>query len=231
LSSVSESWLRQCEALQRALGHRFGDPSLLRLALTHRSAQGNHNERIEFLGDGLLNFVIAEALFECFPAADEGTLSRMRASLVKGETLAAIARELDLGSCIILGQGERLSGGRHRDSILADAVEALLGAIYLDAGIAVASASIRCLWRQRLSDITPDLAKDAKTRLQEWLQGRGLPLPVYEVIAGDPDGAVPFQVRCRIQGGTGTYQASGSSRRRAEQAAALIALRDLETHD
>jgi ribonuclease III len=231
LSSVSESWLRQCEALQRALGHCFNDTALLRLALTHRSAHSNHNERIEFLGDGLLNFVIAEALFERFPAVDEGTLSRMRASLVKGETLAEIARELDLGDCVILGQGERQSGGRHRDSILADAVEALLGAIYLDAGIAVASASIRHLWQQRLRTITPDLAKDAKTRLQEWLQGRGLPLPVYELISGDPDGVTPFQVRCRIQGGAGAYQASGGSRRRAEQAAALIALTDLETHD
>lgn len=231
LSSVSESWSRHCEALQRALGHRFGDESLLRLALTHRSAQSNHNERVEFLGDGLLNFVIAEALFERFPKVDEGTLSRMRASLVKGDTLAEVARELDLSSCVILGQGERLSGGRHRDSILADAVEALLGAIYLDAGITVASASIRRLWERRLSEITPDLAKDAKTRLQEWLQGRGLPLPIYELISGDPDGAIPFQVRCRIQGGAGTYQASGSSRRRAEQAAALIALKELEAHD
>lgn len=226
-----EAWSRQSEALQRALGHHFSDHGLLRLALTHRSAHSSHNERVEFLGDGLLNFVIAESLFERFPAADEGTLSRMRASLVKGDTLAEIAREIDLGGCIILGQGERVSGGRHRESILADAVEALLGAIYLDAGMSVASASIRSLWRTRLTAITPNLAKDAKTRLQEWLQARGHPLPVYEVVAGDPDGASPFEVRCRTSVGAGCYQATGNSRRRAEQAAATLALKDLEIHE
>ncbi|MCB1676356.1 MAG: ribonuclease III, partial [Halioglobus sp.] len=166
--------------LQQSLGHEFSDPRLLHLALTHRSAGRRNNERLEFLGDSIVNHIIAEALFEQFPAAREGDMSRMRAALVRGATLAEIARELQLGDYLQLGPGERKSGGHRRASILADALEAVAGAILLDGGFERCRSSVRRWFGPRLEQLTASAAaKDAKTRLQEHQQGRGNPLPDY----------------------------------------------------
>lgn len=215
--------------LQRALGYQFKDPELLERALTHRSAGKRNNERLEFLGDSIVNHVIAEALFHRFPTVREGSLSRMRASLVKGVTLAELARELQLGENLKLGSGERKSGGHRRDSILADTLEALAGAILLDGGY---GACCDCLLRwfdSRLAAMTEDSGdRDPKTRLQEYLQGRGLPLPDYALVAveGD-DHAREFEVACRLTDSNVETRGQGSSRRSAEQAAAEAALASL----
>jgi ribonuclease-3 len=212
--------------LQRTLGYEFADPQLLATALTHRSAGGVNNERLEFLGDSIVNHVIAEALYQRFPRAREGELSRMRASLVKGETLAALGRELGLGEHLLLGPGERKSGGFRRSSILADALEAVAGAILLDGG---AQQCRDCLLRwfdSRLeSPAVGDAGKDPKTRLQEQLQGRGSPLPQYELLGvrGDDHDQV-FTVACRISRPALVVEGAGKSRRKAEQAAARQAL-------
>jgi len=228
-SSVSESHQRRLAALQHRIGYVFSDLDILTLALTHRSADAQHNERLEFLGDGLLTSVIADALYRRFPGVDEGTLSRMRASLVKGETLSELAREIALGDCIRLGQGERASGGRHRDSILADALEAVIGALYLDGGFENTKACILHLLDERLDQLSPALSKDAKTRLQEWLQARGMSLPVYSLVSeGGTEHAPMFHVHCKIMAGERSYSGTGTSRRKAEQAAAAKALEDLE---
>src|SRR5690554_992037 len=168
--------------LCQQLGIEFNDEALLLQALTHRSAAAKNNERLEYLGDAILNFVIAEELFHRFPQAKEGKMSRLRASLVKGETLAEIARELKLGEVLILGQGELKSGGFRRESILADAVEALLGALLLDSNFETVKPLILRLYDERLDaiDVT-ETVKDPKTRLQELLQSRKLPLPLYSV--------------------------------------------------
>ena len=213
------------------LGHTFADPALLRRALTHRSASGGwHNERLEFLGDALLNFLIAEALYRERESDDEGHLSRLRSTLVRGTTLAEIGAELDLGDHLILGGGELRSGGFRRGSTLADAVEALLGAVYLDGGIEAARECVARLFEQRLKDLpaTGDL-KDPKTQLQEWLQGRGRELPCYEVVdVSGREHAQQFRVSCTLADERLSFTGTGSSRRRAEQEAAREALDHLQ---
>ncbi len=215
---------------RRVLGHRFRDPALLELALTHRSHGSRHNERLEFLGDSVLGLVVTEALYERFPELPEGRLSRMRASLVRRETLAEVARALDLGAWLRMGAGELRSGGFSRSSTLADALEAVMGALYLDAGLAPARDFIRRVLGDRLAALdagTP--VKDPKTRLQEWLQKRGLPLPVYRVVEVEgPPHRQTFTVDCEVSGLAAPRRARGSSRRQAEQAAAAEALAALE---
>ena len=220
------------QRLSRQLGHAFADPQLLDDALTHRSAQARHNERLEFLGDAVLGFVVAEALWRRFPQATEGELSRLRAQLVNRETLAQVAQQLELGQYLRLGAGELRSGGHARESILADAVEAVLAALYLDGGIEVARAAIDQLLGTRLAALSPEnQRKDAKTRLQEWLQARRLALPAYEVVdTSGEDHAQTFVVRCSVDALGRTTTAAGPSRRKAEQLAAERLLETLE-HD
>lgn len=222
--------------LERRLGHTFQNQELMLLALTHRSFAGRNNERLEFLGDAVLNFVAGEALFERFPQAREGQLSRLRARLVKGETLAVLARGFELGEYLRLGSGELKSGGFRRESILADALEALIGAIYLDAGMDVARARVLDWLANELDGLTlVDTNKDPKTRLQEFLQSRAVELPRYEVvdIQGEPH-CRTFFVQCEIALLTDKTQGQGASRRIAEQvaaAAALVALGVENSHD
>ncbi|ADC62650.1 ribonuclease III [Allochromatium vinosum] len=208
--------------LAQALGHRFTREELLIQALTHRSVGSSNNERLEFLGDALIGFVIAEALWERFPKADEGTLSRMRASLVKRESLARLARDLKLGDSLRLGAGELRTGGHARDSILADALEAVLGAVYLDAGFERTRTVVLELFAARLEQTDAERAgKDPKTRLQEWLQSYKRPLPEYLVLSIDGDQHdQTFIVSCQLQDADVTTRGTGTSRRRAEQAAA-----------
>jgi ribonuclease-3 len=210
------------EWLRDALGYESRDATLLEAALTHRSAGGAHNERLEFLGDAILNCVVATLVFREFAAADEGELSRFRASLVSGEALAVIAAEIGLGEHLRMGSGELKSGGFRRKSILADGLEALLGAIYLEAGYDAATRVIERLLFPRL-DRLPSAAelKDPKTRLQEALQAQGLPLPSYtvETISGEAHDQV-FSVSCAVEMLGLKTIGSGASRRRAEQAAA-----------
>lgn len=218
--------------LQRALGYEFSDPELLTLALTHRSAGGYNNERLEFLGDSIVNHIIAEALYQRFPKAREGDMSRMRASLVKGETLAEVARELQLGDYLQLGPGERKSGGHRRSSILADAFEAVVGAILLDSTVEQCRTRVLDWFAPRLGQLSEGSAdKDAKTQLQEYLQGRRNPLPEYELLGvlGE-DHQQQFHVACRLQKPTLVVEGAGSSRRKAEQAAARSALERLTSH-
>lgn len=216
-------------SLDRSLGHAFADHGLLATALTHRSLGCPNNERLEFLGDAILGFVISEQLYRAFPSLDEGRLSRLRASLVKGETLAELARELDLGSHVRLGPGELKSGGFNRDSILADTLEAIVAAIYLDAGLDRARDFILGLFRQRLAALDPEKScKDPKTRLQEWLQARKLDLPGYrlvEVTGKEHD--QHFTVECRVDALDMAALSNASSRRKAEQGAAAAVLEKL----
>lgn len=203
-------------------GHRFSDPALRQRALTHRSAHGDHNERLEFLGDGLVNLIIAEALYQHFPHADEGWLTRARAQLVCESSLAELARELALGEQLELGPGELKSGGAQRDSILADALEALVGAIHLDAGFETCRRVVLSWFNARIDALrTSGIGKDPKTHLQEWLQGQGLPLPEYVLLdtRGDEHDKI-FDVACRLTKPALQAVASGSSRRQAEQRAA-----------
>ncbi len=219
------------DRLQRRLDYQFQERSLLELALTHRSVGGRNNERLEFLGDSIVNHVIAEALFHRFPDAREGDMSRMRASLVKGDTLAKIARELELGDCLKLGSGERKSGGHRRSSILADAFEAVAGAVLLDSDFETCKQHLLQWFAERLNAVELSGGrKDAKTRLQEFLQGRGHPLPHYELtgVEGE-DHDQHFEVNCRLSKPRLTTTGSGSSRRKAEQAAATAALEALES--
>lgn len=217
------------ERLLKRLGYNFSDEELLDLALTHRSYGGNNNERLEFLGDAVLDLVVSELLFDRFPAAREGELSRMRASLVKGTSLARVARQLDIGEQLNLGGGERKSGGQRRDSILADALEALIGAVYLDGGLLAARQRVEAWLIGEIDQLSQQLEnKDAKTRLQEYLQGRGHKLPEYRVegVEGEPHRQT-FTVSCNVDVLDKAVLAQGSSRRVAEQAAADKALRSL----
>ncbi|WP_089727794.1 ribonuclease III [Candidatus Thiosymbion oneisti] len=210
------------EQLAPGLGYEFREHGLLMRALTHRSASGENNERLEFLGDALLGFVIAEALWERFPDADEGRLSRLRASLVKRESLAALARGLDLGAYLRLGAGELRSGGHARESILADTLEAIFAAVYLDAGFATAREVILSVFATPLARVqVAGTSKDPKSRLQELLQALKRPLPEYQVlqITGS-DHIQCFKVRCTLADGAEKTQGEGTSRRRAEQQAA-----------
>ncbi len=209
------------------LGYQFTNPELLNLALTHRSFAKSNNERLEFLGDSLLNLFIADALYKAFPETKEGHLSRLRASLVKGVTLAEIALELEVGDCLRLGSGEMKSGGHRRESILADAVEAIIGAIYLDSGIDAARERVLTWFAERLENIDlEESTKDAKTRLQEFLQGRGKPLPVYDVVATRGGDHNPqFDIECSVDGLSEKVKATETSRKKAEQLAARRALK------
>ncbi|HFS8457300.1 TPA: ribonuclease III [Vibrio cholerae] len=217
--------------LTSKLDYTFKETELLNLALTHRSANGKHNERLEFLGDSILSFVIADELYRRFPKVNEGDMSRMRATLVRGNTLAELGREFDLGDYLKLGPGELKSGGFRRDSILADAVEAIIGAIYLDSDLETARRIVLEWYQCRLEEIKPGASqKDPKTRLQEFLQGRRKPLPVYTVtnIKGEAHNQ-EFTVACEVAGMDTPVIGKGTSRRKAEQAAAETALEQL-TH-
>jgi len=220
----------QSEGRLPRLPYRFQDKELLDQALTHRSVGSFNNERLEFLGDGLLNFVIAAELFRLVPDAEEGDLSRLRASLVRRETLAGVAAEIELGEALALGPGEMKSGGHRRHSILADALEALVGAVYLDAGFEAAREMVLGLFSGRLRDLPSlDSLKDAKTRLQEYLQSRHLPLPEYRLVSEQgPAHRRNFQVSCQVQGLAEPVDGEGRSLRKAEQAAAGEALALLE---
>lgn len=210
------------QKLQECLGYRFRNGDLLVEALTHRSAQGRNNERLEFLGDSVLNFVIADELFHRCPHESEGTLSRLRATLVNRASLAELARGLLLGGYLRLGSGEIKSGGHRRESILADSLEAVLGAVYLDNGFEACRALIHALYQERLEQLpaASDL-KDAKTRLQEYLQGRRRPLPIYEVleVSGKAHDQL-FRVECTVAGAGLRAEGAAGSRRQAEQLAA-----------
>lgn len=209
-------------------GHVFRDPALLERALTHRSAAVLHNERLEFLGDALVGTIVAEALYERWPKAAEGELTRARAELVRESSLATLARGLDLGQRILLGPGEMKSGGHRRDSILADALEAVIAAIYLDAGFEACRAAVLPWFAEAIDALPPlhKLGKDAKTRLQEWLQGRQLALPVYALLAeSGEDHAKSFRVECALSEPDVRREGEATSRRAAEQLAAEAVLR------
>lgn len=217
--------------LQTALGHRFGDPRLLQRALTHRSHSQQHNERLEFLGDAVLNLVVSQLLFAHDPAASEGSLSRMRAHLVREESLHALALQLGLPRHLRLSEGEAKGGGAQRASILADALEALIGAVHLDAGFAAAAALVERLFKPLLlEDASAERwAKDAKTALQEWLQGRRHPLPVYRIVATQGQAhAQTFEVECSVAALAVQTLGVGASRRAAEQQAAAQLLQRLQ---
>ena len=213
------------------LNYRFRDPALLELALTHRSMGRPNNERLEFLGDAMLGAIVAQMLYEAHPKASEGELSRLRAQLVNGNALAVVARELNLGDQLKLGQGELKSGGFRRDSILADAFEAVLAAVYLDGGFVACSAAVHELFHERIAELHRS-SKDAKTQLQEWLQARGLPLPQYELTGSHgEDHAKTFDVSCvLVEPLAISVDACASSRRAAEQDAAETVLQQLVEH-
>jgi ribonuclease-3 len=214
--SKAESWLID------KLDYEFTDRGLLLQALTHRSASGESNERLEFLGDAVLDFVVSDVVFRSYAGAPEGDLSRLRSSLVKDETLAELAAELGLGRHMILGSGERKTGGHRRESILADALEAIFGAVYLDSGFEAARAVIERAYGERLYDLPPvEELRDAKTQLQEWLQGNSLGLPEYELVnVTGKAHRQRFEVSCSIQQGSRTTTGTGTTRRKAEQQAA-----------
>jgi ribonuclease-3 len=219
-------------ALCRRLDHVFRDDRLLTRALTHRSRSSDNYERLEFLGDSILSFVVADALYERFPDLPEGDLTRLRATLVRRETLASLAREIDLGSYLELGGGELKSGGFDRDSILADSLEAVFGAVYKDGGLDKVRLVILHLYAPVLERLDPNtILKDPKTRLQEFLQKRALPTPVYETISVQGEAhAQHFVVHCRVSGLDTPARGEGSSRRNAEQAAAARACELLKCH-
>ncbi|MCB1938445.1 MAG: ribonuclease III [Rhodocyclaceae bacterium] len=217
------------ESLQSRLRYRFDDVRLLRQALTHRSYGQPNNERLEFLGDSVVNHVVAVALFERFPVLREGDLSRLRANLVCQGSLHEIALELCLGDCLALGEGELKSGGAERPSILSDALEALIAAVYLDGGFAAAKTMVDGLFATRLEALNPDKSlKDPKTRLQEWLQARRRALPRYTLVDTRGEAhAQEFEVECVVDKATKT-RGTGTSRRAAEQASAAEAMDRLE---
>ncbi len=218
-------------ALQKRLEHTFTRPELLVLALTHRSFASNHNERIEFLGDSVLNLAVADLLYERLGELPEGDLSRARASLVKQETLHQVAVTLGLPDLLRLGEGEAKSGGQKRPSILADALEAVIGAVYLDAGFDVASTLVRRLFRNvEINATMQAIGKDPKTELQEWLQGRKMSLPIYRIVG--TEGAAhkqTFDVECEIVEYRRAERGTGNSRRAGEQAAASVMLAFIKT--
>lgn len=219
------------QRLLTRLGYQFNDLDLFRQALTHRSVSQRHNyERLEFLGDALLGVIIAQYLYHRFPQEQEGRLTRMRATLVRQESLAAIARDLKLGEALILSTGEMKSGGHHRESILADTVEALIGAMFLDCNDLSTIRPVVLKWYTTyLTDLAPsDTLKDPKTRLQEYLQGRHLPLPEYKLV--EVRGEAPnqhFTIHCQVSN-VPVAIGEGASRRNAEQTAASVILKQLE---
>ena len=216
--------------LSKRLGYHFKDKELLQLALTHRSVSGKNNERLEFLGDSLLNFIIAEALCGLYPNLNEGELSRLRANLVNGTTLAKLAREFNIGDCLILGIGELKSGGFQRESILADSLEAIIAAIYLDDGMDICRERLLAWYDSRLKDPhAMDKLKDAKTLLQEYLQSHQLPLPQYTIleVKGEAHAQV-FHVQCEVPGRDIITKSVATTRLKAEQKAAQDYLNHLE---
>lgn len=218
----------QLKELEAVIGHVFSDPALLQVALTHSSAgKGPNYERLEFLGDRALGLALAQSLYEKFPGESEGDLAKRLAALAQGSQLAAIARGLDLGRYIDLSEGERAAGGFDKENILADALEALIGALYLDAGLSACRAFVERFWNESFH-IAKRPPQHPKTTLQEWAQGEGLPLPEYE-IAGQrgPDHAPVFEVRLRVKGYKDT-RAQGRTRQEAEKEAAQIFLAALE---
>ncbi len=212
----AESWL------EKTLQYRFQDASLLQQALTHRSASNRNNERLEFLGDAVLDFVVSEVVYEVRPEASEGDLSKLRASLVKDESLAELALQLGLGEHLILGAGERKTGGHRRESILADALEAIFGAVFLDNGFQAAKELINRVYEERYRDL-PNVGdlRDPKTRLQEWLQARKMALPDYELanVSGQ-DHKQRFSVTCTVIEASAVTTGESTTRRKAEQKAA-----------
>lgn len=219
------------QALERRLGHPFSNPRLLERALTHRSFTADHNERLEFLGDSVLNLAVSGLLFEKLTDLPEGDLSRVRANLVKQDTLFGLANTLGVSPCLRLGDGEKRSGGQKRPSILADALEAIIGAVYLDAGFDVAAALVRRLYSGvELNAQMSAMGKDPKTELQEWLQARKMKLPAYRVVAtlGEAHKQT-FDVECTITETGRSERGIGASRRAGEQAAAAAMLQHLLT--
>jgi ribonuclease-3 len=208
--------------LAETLSYEFADPRLLNQALTHRSCPGENNERLEFLGDAVLDLVVSDLIFHARQMSAEGELSRQRAALVNKSSLAELASELGLGDFLVLGEGERKTGGHRRESILADALEALFGAVYLDAGFAAATEVIQRAFGARMTNLPADEElRDPKTRLQEWLQARAFDLPEYELVktSGKAHRQL-FEVRCSIRGGELSTSGHGTSRRNAEQESA-----------
>lgn len=216
------------QRLLQRIGYDFNDSDLFELALTHRSHGSRNNERLEFLGDAALNFIVGHAIFQRLPESKEGELSRYRANLVKGVTLAEIANELQLGEHLHLGGGEMKSGGHRRASILADTVEAIIGAIYIDGGMTSCETCVLHWFDSRLENLAQSGQKDAKTKLQEFLQARGYSLPLYEVvdISGEAHSQA-FTVECQVEGLKKPTKGQGSSRRNAEKKAAETALKGL----
>jgi ribonuclease-3 len=221
------------DSFRARLGYEFGNPDLLRAALTHRSYGASHNERLEFVGDAVLNCVVGAVLYHRFASVAEGDLSRARAGLVNQDTLARVARSIALGAEIRLGEGEQKSGGSHRPSILADTLEAVFGAVFVDGGYDAARAVIEKCYGDVLARADPaSLGKDAKTRLQEWLQARRMAVPEYEVTSTSGEAhAQVFDVACRIPALDIVANGRGTNRRGAEQAAAEAALARIEAGD
>lgn len=219
------------KGLQDRIAYRFVNLSLLKRALTHRSFSSDHNERLEFLGDSVLSLSVATLLYEQLAGQNEGDLSRVRANLVRQETLHMLANQLALSDLIALGEGESKSGGKKRPSILADALEAIIGAVYLDGGYDAASKVVLHLFREvKVDNQMQAMGKDAKTALQEWLQGKKLLLPTYKVVGTHGQAhQQTFEVECSINGSQQTFTARGNSRRAAEQAAATLMLDYLKT--
>ena len=215
--------------VNKGLGYQFKTPALLLQALTHRSFSGNNNERLEFLGDGVLNFIVAHQLYLRFPKLPEGDLSRLRAQLVKESSLAEIASSLNLGDALKLGEGELKSAGWRRPSILADALEAIIGAVYIDGGFLETELLVLKLYAEKLENINPkSIDKDAKSQLQEYLQGKKIELPDYNVLAIDGEAhAQTFRMQCVIKKLNITSVGEGSSRRIAEQQAAQLAMNQI----
>jgi ribonuclease-3 len=219
--------------LAETLSYEFADPRLLNQALTHRSCPGDNNERLEFLGDAVLDLVVSDLVFHARQTSAEGELSRQRAALVNKSSLAELASELGLGDFLVLGEGERKTGGHRRESILADALEALFGAVYLDAGFAAATEVIQRAFGARMTNLPADEElRDPKTRLQEWLQARAFDLPEYELVktSGKAHRQL-FEVRCSIRGGELSTSGHGTSRRNAEQESAEKMLSLLHADD
>lgn len=227
---MKKDWKEKTENLTQHLGYAFTQMDLLNAAITHRSSEQNHNERLEFLGDAILNFIMAAELYRRFPTAREGDLTHMRAGLVKGETIAQIARELEIGKHLNLGMSEKKTGGHERSSILADALEAIIGAIYLDANLESVRSCVLRWYANRLNAVAPGASqKDPKTKLQEYLQAKHLPLPEYRVLDTGKDAHNPiFKVHCIVPLLAAPVVGIANTRRRAEQRAAESILQQLK---
>ncbi|WP_373018813.1 ribonuclease III [Thiomicrorhabdus sp.] len=229
-ASLSVERQSKLQQLSKKLGYQFNNIEFLQNALTHRSVGAKNNERLEFLGDSLVNFMIADVLFHQFTKLPEGDMSRVRAHLVKGDTLAVIGKEYELSDYLVLGPGELKSGGFRRNSIIADSVEAIIAAVYEDGGLDACRELVNRFYEKRLQELDPSkIGKDPKTRLQEWLQSRQEPLPEYSIISVNGAAhAQDFTVSCYVAKLNTKFEATASSRRKAEQKAAEIALEALE---